>query len=144
MTKGRLPRTLSRALGVGWEGKGLRLPQCPVLHTKPPPSLVCLSCASPRAVAGAPGSLVGGDGLGQPVQAVQVVVRGQVLLAGGTDGPGLQASPKHTCTGEVELRASPGLLSALGRAGTCSCTWHIGGMLQVVVGAAILGALHEV
>lgn len=103
-------------------GKGLRAPPVPcvthqtlALHPVPAPCphwvfLLALhppGCAG--AAAGAPGLLVGGDGLGQPVQAVQVVVGGQVLLAGGTDGPGLQASPKHSCTGDVELRASPGL-----------------------------------
>lgn len=40
MMKGRLPRTLSRALGVGWVCSGL--PQCPVLHTKPSPTAHCL------------------------------------------------------------------------------------------------------
>lgn len=49
MMKGRLPRTLSRALGVGWvcsappgQGRGSGLPQCPVLHTKPSPTAQCL------------------------------------------------------------------------------------------------------
>lgn len=49
MMKGRLPRTLSRALGVGWvcsappsQGRGSGLPQCCVLHTKPSPTTQCL------------------------------------------------------------------------------------------------------
>lgn len=68
---------------------------------------LCISSlGTAGAMAGAPGSLVGGNGLGQPVEAVQVVVGGQVLLAGGTDGPGLEASSKHPCAGEAMERLS--------------------------------------
>lgn len=108
MTKGRVPRTLSSALqgGTGAEpcAGGTQLcckppPSCS-LHPQPNPS----PHFHPNG-AGIPSShpvgrslLVGGDGLGQPVQAVQVVMGGQVLLAGGTDGARLQAAPEHTCT----------------------------------------------
>lgn len=99
---------------------------------------------------------MGSDGLGQPVEAVQVVVGGQVLLAGSTDGPGLEASSKHAYMGEVLMRVSsepargqsilrgpPGAPTP-GRGWCRSRTRHVGGMLQVIVGAAILGALHKV
>lgn len=119
----------------------------------------CASSRTAGAAARAPGLLMGGDGLGQPVQAVHVVVGGQVLLAGGTDGPGLEASPKHTCMGEVVARASseparlgpehprapPGApRTPRQRLVPAPRTWHVGGLLQAVVGAPILGALHEV
>lgn len=63
---------------------------------------------SRRSCSRSPGLLMGSDGLGQPVQAVQVVVRGEVLLAGGTNGSCLEASPEHACRGEEAVRASSG------------------------------------
>lgn len=40
-------------------------------------------------------SPAGGDGFRQPVQVMEVVVRGQELVAGGTDGGGLQGPAYH-------------------------------------------------
>lgn len=117
------------------------------------------SCRTARAAARIPGLLMGGDGLGQPIQAVQVVVGGQVLLAGGTDGSSSEASSKHTYTGGAVVRVSsepaqlgpeqpripPGApRTPRQRLVLAPCTWHVGGLLQAVVGAAVLGALHKV
>lgn len=162
--KGRLPRTLSRALGVGWVcsappgwGGSSGLPLCPVLHTKPSPITQCLPmlglsqlcipqdvqelCRSPRLTCGRRWPLSARTG-----------------CAGCSERTGtagwrhrwcrLAAVPQthlHGRDGAQSIpRAPPSFPRALGRAGTHSCTWHVGGMLQVVVGAAILGALHEV
>lgn len=161
MTKGRLPRILSRALrgggGSAWLWKGLPAAAQSTLRYQRellgssgllglPPVRGKLSC---RSCSRSPGLLVGSDGLGQPVQAVQVVVRGEELLAGGTNGSCLEAPPEHTCRGEEAARASSGQPGRASPAAASSVppaplTGHVRGLLQAVVGAAVLGALHEV
>lgn len=63
-------------------------------------------------------SPAGSDGFSEAVQVVEVVVCGEELAAGGTDGGCLQSPANH-----------PG---------------HIGGVLQFIVGAALLRTSNEV
>lgn len=162
--KGRLPRTLSRALGVAGlcsappgQGRGPGLPRSPVLHTKPSPTTQCLPtlglsqlCTSSmcRSCGRSP-RLTCGRRWPQSAHTGCAGCNERTGTAGWRHRwSRLAGVPQTHLQGKGGAQSIPwapaSLPRALGRAGTHSCTWHVRGMLQVVVGAAILGALHKV
>lgn len=154
--KGRLPRTLSRALPVGGVSSAPPgLPQCPVFHTKPSPtpctahagSVPALQPSTCRSCGSSPG-LTCGRPWPRSARTGCAGCSGRTGTAGWRHRWSRPAGgPRTHLRGRGGAQSTPGLLllpQSPGQGWNPLLTRHVRGMLQVVVGAAVLGALHEV